>query len=69
MQKEAKIIRLKFEDQARSQISDNEVDILTSFHQELLKIDAIIPEYIKQDAKRTANNNIRRIRSGTNLVL
>ena len=69
MQKEAKIIRLKFEDQARSQISDNEVDILTSFQQELLKIDAIIPEYIKQDAKRTANNNIRRIRSGTNLVL
>lgn len=59
MKKEAKIIRLKFEDQSRSQLQAKEVNILSSFYQELLNIDDIIPEYIKQGAKRNANNSFR----------
>ena len=47
--KEAKILKLETKKHENSKIEDREMDLLNSFHQELLNIDAIIPEYIKSE--------------------
>ena len=47
--KDAKIVKLKTSGDQRKGIDKREVDILTSFQQELLKIDALIPNTVKND--------------------
>lgn len=48
--KEAKILELESRKHENSKVEAKEMDLLSSFHQELLNIDTIIPEYIKSES-------------------